>query len=171
MPDSVSWQNRIIGSGTERPDQLLANPRNFRRHPREQQSALRGVLSEVGWVQDVIVNQRTGFLVDGHLRVELAMREGQTDVPVKYVDLSPDEEALVLASLDPIAALATADADALTALLADIQSDNTDVLDFTKGLRETAMVPDFAPVDVDEQGRLDEKATVTCPECGHVFTP
>lgn len=136
MPDSVSWQNRIIGSGTERPDQLLANPRNFRRHPREQQSALRGVLSEVGWVQDVIVNQQTGFLVDGHLRVELAMREGQTDVPVKYVDLSPDEEALVLASLDPIAALATADADALTALLADVQSDNTDVLTFIDDLRD-----------------------------------
>lgn len=29
--------------------------------------------------------------------------------------------------------------------------------------------PDFQPVGEDEQGRLDEKAKVTCPECGHVF--
>lgn len=33
------------------------------------------------------------------------------------------------------------------------------------------IVPDFAPVGEDEQGRLDQKATATCPECGYVFTP
>jgi ParB-like chromosome segregation protein Spo0J len=33
------------------------------------------------------------------------------------------------------------------------------------------IVPDFQPVGEDEQGRLDQKATVSCPECGHVFTP
>ena len=39
-------------------------------------------------------------------------------------------------------------------------------------LAELAMaVPDFEPVGIDEQGRLDEKAKCTCPECGHVFTP
>ena len=70
----ADWRNRIAGSGEESPDQLLANPRNFRRHPKHQQDALRGVLAEVGWVQDVIVNRTTGHLVDGHLRVELAMR-------------------------------------------------------------------------------------------------
>jgi hypothetical protein len=31
--------------------------------------------------------------------------------------------------------------------------------------------PDFQPVGVDEQGRLDQKKPVTCPECGHEFTP
>lgn len=30
-------------------------------------------------------------------------------------------------------------------------------------------VPDFQPVGVDEQGRLDQKKPVTCPECGHEF--
>ena len=29
--------------------------------------------------------------------------------------------------------------------------------------------PDFQPVGIDEQGRLDQKAPVTCPECGHEF--
>ena len=30
-------------------------------------------------------------------------------------------------------------------------------------------VPDFDPVQMDEQPRLDEKTPVTCPKCGHEF--
>jgi hypothetical protein len=33
------------------------------------------------------------------------------------------------------------------------------------------MIPDFSPVGIDEQGRLDEKKRVICPECGHEFIP
>lgn len=122
------WLNRIVGSGEEAPDQLLANPRNFRRHPKHQQDALRGVLNEVGWVQEVIVNRTTGHLVDGHLRVELALRDGAESVPVKYVELSEAEEALVLATLDPIGALATADAATLKELLAEVETEDAAVL-------------------------------------------
>lgn len=56
-----SWHNRIVGTGEESPDQLLANPRNFRIHPKHQQDALEGVLNEVGWVDDVIVNRWQNF--------------------------------------------------------------------------------------------------------------
>ena len=31
--------------------------------------------------------------------------------------------------------------------------------------------PEFDPVGADDQSRLDEKKTVTCPECGHEFVP
>ena len=67
------WRNRIVGQGEEAPDQLLANPRNWRIHPKAQQDALVSVLDQVGWVQEIIVNQRTGYVVDGHLRVSLAI--------------------------------------------------------------------------------------------------
>ncbi len=70
-PKPGSWRNRIVGHGEEDADQLLANPANWRIHPRAQRDALAGVLSEVGWVQDVIINRRTGHVVDGHLRVSL----------------------------------------------------------------------------------------------------
>ena len=46
----TAWRNRIVGHGEEAPDQLLANPANWRLHPREQQQALAGALAEVGWV-------------------------------------------------------------------------------------------------------------------------
>jgi len=31
--------------------------------------------------------------------------------------------------------------------------------------------PDFSPTSADDQGRLDKKNPVTCPECGHEFIP
>ena len=117
-----TWRNRIVGYSEEEPDQLLANPSNWRIHPINQQNALSGVLKEIGVVQNVVANRTTGHLVDGHLRVMLAMRENQPVVPVTWVELSEEEERLILASLDPLAAMATADAGALDALLSSVQS-------------------------------------------------
>ena len=120
-------KNRIVGNGEEPLDQILYNPRNWRIHPLSQQDALKGVLEEVGWVQQVIINKRTGNLIDGHLRCQLAAREGQKTIPVVYVDVSEDEEALVLATLDPIAAMAATDKQKLDELFQDINSDNENV--------------------------------------------
>ena len=120
----ATWRNRIVGSGEERPDQLLANPGNWRIHPSVQQKALAGSLDVVGWVQQVMVNRRTNHVVDGHARVSLAISRNEPSVPVLYVDLEPDEEALVLASLDPISAMAGTDDVQLQALLAGIETDN-----------------------------------------------
>lgn len=36
---------------------------------------------------------------------------------------------------------------------------------------DVLLTPDFEPVGMDEQGRLDEKKKVQCPECGHEFAP
>lgn len=110
-------RSRIVGEGAEAPDQLLSNPLNWRTHPKEQVDALEGLLREVGWVQRVIVNRTTGHIVDGHARVELALRRSEATVPVLYVELSEAEERLVLAALDPIGGLAGTDADLLAELL------------------------------------------------------
>lgn len=101
-----NWRNRIIGHGDEDPEQLLGNPLNARVHPLAQVKATTALLDEVGWVAEVIVNQRTGFLVDGHLRVAEAISRGERSVPVTYVDLSDDEERLILAFYDGTGAMA-----------------------------------------------------------------
>lgn len=82
----MDYKNRIIGEGVEDPAKLVANPKNWRVHPQHQQDALDGVLSEVGWVQRVIVNQKTGHIVDGHLRVSLALEKQEKSIPVVYDD-------------------------------------------------------------------------------------
>lgn len=121
-----TWKNRIVDHGEESPDQLLANPRNWRIHPQHQQEGVVAVLETVGWVQDVVVNRRTGFLVDGHLRVMVSMRHHQPTIPVKYVDLSDDEEALILATLDPLAGLASTDRESLEAILGQANNSSDD---------------------------------------------
>ena len=120
MTTPTTWRNRIVGHGEEPPDQLLASPMNWRVHPKAQQDHLSAVLDQVGFVQDVIVNQRTGHVIDGHLRVSLAISRGEPSIPVVYVDLSEDEERLVLATFDPISAMAGTDRELLTQLLADV---------------------------------------------------
>jgi hypothetical protein len=118
---SAAWQNRIVGHADVRPADLVPNPRNWRSHPPEQQRALSGALAEVGWVAEVLVNRTTGNVVDGHLRIELALARDEPSVPVTYVELSEDEERLVLASLDPLSAMATAEEEQLASLLEGLE--------------------------------------------------
>ena len=114
---SGPWQNKIVGYGDELVDQLLANPHNFRGHPDDQQAWVKASLDDVGVIAPVIVNKTTGHLIDGHLRVTLAMREGQTRIPVCYVKLTPDQEKRILAVYDRSGAMAFEDKALLAALL------------------------------------------------------
>ncbi|MFA5693595.1 MAG: ParB N-terminal domain-containing protein, partial [Acholeplasmataceae bacterium] len=96
----MTWESRIIGHGEMDPHELIPNPKNWRTHPKLQEKALEGALEDIGWIQDVIVNERTGKLLDGHLRVELAKKRGEHKIPVVMVDLSEEEEELALITLD-----------------------------------------------------------------------
>lgn len=138
------WRNRITRTGTEAPDQLLANPRNWRIHPKNQTTALDGVLSEVGWVTHVIVNERTGHVIDGHARIGLAITRQETEVPVVYVDLDEAEEALILATLDPLGALAGADKDVLAELMTWVSTEDEAV---TRLLADVAMTTGITTAD------------------------
>jgi DNA modification methylase len=125
--EKTRWRNRISRSGTLKVSEALANPFNFRTHPAFQREALAASLENVGWVQQVVVNERSGHLIDGHLRLSLAEQQGESELPCLFVDLSEGEERLVLASLDPIGAMATADRDKLSELLATIDSEDENV--------------------------------------------
>lgn len=140
----TTWRSRIVETGTADPRSLIANPRNWRKHPKTQADAISGVLGEVGWVQDVIVNRTTGRLVDGHLRVEVAIQTKQATIPVTYVDLSEAEEALILATFDPISAMANADAKILRDLLDDVSTGDAAVQQMIADLAEREGVLDIA---------------------------
>jgi hypothetical protein len=167
------WQNRIVGSGTLKVADALFNPLNWRVHPKIQQDALEGVLEEVGWVQQVIVNKVTGHLVDGHARVLLADKHGEPDVPCLFVELTEDEERLVLATLDPISALATTSAETLAELLEDVHSGSKAVQELIASIAERAGLYD-APAQTppeDFDGYDDDLPTEhKCPRCGYEWS-
>lgn len=144
-----AWQNRIVRHCEMSLAELKANPRNWRTHPQAQRDALSGVLRDVGIVQSVIYNERTGLLVDGHARVEEAAKAGVAALPVTVVDLSDEEEALILATLDPVAALAGADAAALDAVLRDVETSDAAVQQLPVGLAADHGLTDCDPVKSD----------------------
>jgi hypothetical protein len=136
MAQSETWSNRLIDVPTKKASEFKANPKNFRTHPRSQQRAVKGSLDQSGWVQPVVVNRTTGHLLDGHERVERALKNGDQPVPYVEVEISEAEEGIVLSSLDPIAALATIDQDILAGVLGEITTESEDLTNFFAGLAE-----------------------------------
>ena len=105
---------------------LIPNPKNWRTHPVEQQDALRGVLADVGYADALLARETAEglMLVDGHLRAETTP---DAEVPVLVLDIDEAEADLMLATLDPLAAMAGRDEDRLGELLATVTSDNDTV--------------------------------------------
>jgi len=169
----TQWANRIVGTGEEPPDQLLANPKNWRIHPRAQQRALGAVLGRVGWVQDVIVNRTTGYVLDGHLRVAMAITNEEPMVPVSYVELDEREEDLVLANLDPLSTLAVADPEALGRLLEQDTQGELDALFAPESQGDWDLEDPGSPsagTADDGVHQSGQEYIVMCPECGHEYS-
>ena len=157
------WGNRIVGHGTKPASQFMPNDKNWRLHPKSQQDALRGALNEVGWVAPVVENIRSGMLVDGHERVWQALQNNDSDVPYIEVDLSEEEEAYVLATLDPIGAMAQADAKKVDELLAEVKTQEEGIEGLLLSMAQT-LPPEFREYDETVEGTVEY---ITCPECGH----
>lgn len=156
------WRNRIVGEAEVLASELVPHEWNWRTHPKAQKDALSDVLDQVGWVQRVVVNRRSGKIVDGHARVELCAARGET-VPVVYVDLSDQEEALILATLDPLGAMAGKDSDKLAGLVAEIGDLTSVSLNDLLGNVSHIEFKEF-----DENAAADVKY-VDCPKCGEHF--
>ena len=183
VPPPFPWPSKIVGYGIEAVATLVENRKNWRGHPPAQLAPLLGLLSTVGVVQNLIVNKRTDpqwpeeeqgkpVLVDGHARVLLAREHGQPALPVTYVDLTPNEENQVLLLFDPLGGLIEAQRDQLAVLLRETQTGDAALQQMLSDLaaHEGIVPPDFQPVGVEEQGRLDQKQPITCPHCGTEFT-
>lgn len=104
--------------------ELRAHPRNWRTHPRSQRAALEGVLADVGYAAALVARELDDGsleLIDGHLRAETTPDQ---IVPVLVLDVSESEARKLLASLDPLVALAERDESRLSELLADLETES-----------------------------------------------
>lgn len=124
-PLRLEW----IAAGT-----LDDNPHNWRRHPPGQLAGLREALDDpgIGWAGALLYNERTGRLIDGHARKKLSSPDDV--VPVLIGSWSEDAEKKILATLDPLCALARADDAALQALLTDVDFETETLKKLAAGL-------------------------------------
>jgi len=168
----MNVRDRIVELRRVPAKSLAPNPRNWRKHPKAQADALRGVLAEVGIADAVLAREREDGvleLVDGHLRAETL---GDREVPVLVLDVNEEEAWKILATHDPLAAMAEADPQILDDLLREVETSNEQLKAMLDELgRESGNnPPEFEPSTEEQQSKLDEKSLTTCPECGHVFS-
>jgi len=144
MSKKKAIRDRIKDFRRVKASELFASPRNWREHPKAQQAALRGILEDVGYADALLARELpdgTLELVDGHLRKETTPDQ---EVPVLVLDIDEDEAKKLLAVIDPLAAMAEANTDALGSLLAEIGTES-DALQ--------AMLDDLADAnDIDLDG-------------------
>jgi DNA modification methylase len=118
----MNIRNRVKALRTVKASELAPNPKNWRTHPKAQQDALRGILAEVGYADALLARELPDgslMLVDGHLRAETTPEQ---EVPVLILDINEAEADKLLLSLDPLAALAETNAQALDALLREVDT-------------------------------------------------
>jgi hypothetical protein len=145
-----AFRNRIKGLRNVPAREILANPRNWRTHPESQQAALKAILKEVGWASALVARELPDgslMLIDGHLRADTAADE---EVPVVVVDVSEDEAEKLLVSMDPLAALAESNAQALESLLRDVQTGDPALAKMWEGLAEENGILEDGDVKVTE---------------------
>jgi hypothetical protein len=101
--------------------ELIPNPKNWRTHPDNQKNALKSILAEIGYADAVLAYETPSglMLVDGHLRAETTP---ENLVPVLVLDITPAEADKLLATLDPLAALAHQDTEKLAELFIDLKA-------------------------------------------------
>jgi DNA modification methylase len=131
----IEIRDRIKGLRRVRAKDLLPNPRNWRRHPKAQAAALRGLLAEIGYADALLVRELPDgklMLIDGHLRAECTP---DALVPVLVLDVSEEEANKILLTLDPLAAMAESDAERVSALLQTVRTESPAVEEL---LRRTA---------------------------------
>lgn len=139
---AIGVRNRIVGLRQVRAGDLLPNPKNWRTHHESQKDALRGILNEVGYVDALLARETPEGLqlIDGHLRAGI---DPDAEVPVLVVDLDEAEADKVLATFDPLAAMAETDSRMLESLLREIETGDDAVAQLLTDLAaEAGIVPE-----------------------------
>lgn len=102
----MSIRDRVKDFRRVRAGDLVAHPQNYREHPPAQRAALQAVLEEVGFAGAVLAREDDKgrlILIDGHLRVDLHTDE---EIPVLVLDVDENEAGVLLATFDPMGAMA-----------------------------------------------------------------
>ena len=151
-------------------DELIPYSNNPKEHPEEQVNKIASSIKNYGWDQPIVVDG-DGEIIKGHGRLQAAETLGLDEVPVIWRDDLTDAEAKAARIADNKTAETPWDDDLLATELEVLDGFDDVELGFDDGgvaeILDGMEVPEFDPVDEDEQPRLDETDPTVCPECGH----
>ncbi len=138
--------------------ELVPNARTWRTHDAKQKAALRGLLADVGFAGALLARLGPGgevLLIDGHLRRETLPGEV---VPVLITDLTEEEADKVLATYDPLAAMAGRDNALLASLLEGVSTQDPGLQKMLQELGQSVI--QLGATDPDEAGSAPRETTV-----------
>ena len=149
--------------------ELMPNPKNWRTHPEEQQNALKGVLSEIGYADALLARETDEglMLIDGHLRAETTP---DSIIPVLVLDINDEEADLLLATLDPLVGMAEPNTELLKTLIAGIDTSDEHINALIEGVKEMNQIIDYNPDPPGQWNDYDNETIETnnkCPKCNY----
>jgi len=190
----MAIRNRIKKFEKIRAGDLIPNPKNWREHSDAQRDGLQAILERVGYADAVIVRETTAgyMLIDGHLRADT---NPDSEIPALITDLDESEADEVLATLDPIAMMASTNQTKLDELLDSISAGRNSALsELLENVSRVVPEPVAPPTafslpavtqeEIERRGQeLQEMFAqrggvaqaanhldVVCPECGSEFS-
>jgi hypothetical protein len=137
---------------------LVPNPKNWRVHPKAQGAALRGLLTEIGYADALLVRMLEDgryMIIDGHLRAETTP---DALVPVLVLDVTGEEADKLLLTLDPLAAMAESNSSQIQRLLETVRTDNSAVEDLFRRVASERVWQNVYPDEVRKVEVSPERA-------------
>lgn len=161
---------------TDSLDTLQPDPRNARKHSRDNIALISNSLREVGAARSIVIDE-DGVVLAGNATVEAARAAGLTNVQVVDADgstviavrrsgLTPEQKRRLALFDNRAAELAAWDSEVLRSLVDDTDLSglwSDDDLSALLGEAPAIVFPAF------DESAAEEVAHVTCPECGHTL--
>lgn len=147
---------------------------------KEDYQKLRHLILTYGWITPVFVWD--GFILDGHGRLKVLaelIKEGYTIDPIPVSDIEADnrqDAAKMLLAInsqfqkiteDGLYEYLTVNEISFDVMEMEVTLPDIDIDHFRVNFYEDI---EFKPGTEDEQGKLDEKKKIKCPDCGYEFT-
>jgi len=140
------------------------------RHNAHAVDQVRDSIVRFGFSSPIIARTADRVVIAGHTRLLAAQKLGMDKVPVRFMDLDPDQAAALALADNKLGELAEWDDQALADILGELQDNNVDIASLgwsASELEALIEVPDFDP---DDEGADLPAKEYQCPHCGGQLT-
>lgn len=153
-------------------EKLIPYARNSRTHSDEQVAQIAGSIREFGFTNPVLIGADNDIIA-GHGRVMAARKLGLPEVPcIRLAHLTDTQRRAYVIADNKLALNSGWDEEMLKVELRQLDDEHfsATLTGFELAEIESLLVePNFLPGTEDDQGKLDEKKPINCPNCGHEF--
>lgn len=141
-------------------EQIVPNPKNPNKHPKEQIERLAKIVDFQGFRIPLIISNRSGFLVSGHGRLEMAKLRNLKELPVMYQDFDSEaQEYAFVVSDNEIAKWAATDLSMVNSEMLDLGPDfDIDLM----GIKEFSIEPIEKKEEKEIEIKFEYKIEVDC---------